>query len=103
MRVIFVSPDGSERSVSVPEGMSIMAVATSNGIDGIVGECGGNAMCATCHVYVSDERLKSLSEEEDELLEGTAEERTSESRLGCQIKLTGDLDGLRIRLPARQV
>ncbi|MGO7172065.1 2Fe-2S iron-sulfur cluster-binding protein [Rhizobium leguminosarum] len=103
MQIVFVLPDGTERGITVREGMSIMAAATSNGIGGIVGECGGNAMCATCHVYISDQRLPSVSEEEDELLEGTADERTLESRLGCQIRLTGDLDGLRVRLPGRQV
>lgn len=103
MEIIFVSPDGTERRVAAREGMNVMAAATSNGIAGIVGECGGNAMCATCHIYVSDDRLPPLSDEEDELLEGTADERTSESRLGCQIKMTSEFDGLRVRLPERQI
>ncbi|MBB5539152.1 2Fe-2S iron-sulfur cluster-binding protein [Rhizobium giardinii] len=103
MDIVFLSPDGSERRVVAREGMSIMAAATSNGIGGIVGECGGNAMCATCHIYVDDDRLPPLSPEEDELLEGTADERTEKSRLGCQIALTAEMDGLRVLLPEHQI
>jgi 2Fe-2S ferredoxin len=83
-----------------------MQIATGNGIDEIVAECGGNAMCATCHVYVDEgwiPRLVSMSEEEDELLSGVAAERLPNSRLSCQIKVTPELDGLIVRLPERQI
>lgn len=103
MEITFISHDGVERKIDIREGMTIMAAATSHGVSGIVGECGGNAMCATCHVYIEDDRLPLLSEMEEELLEGTAEPRMSESRLGCQILLTAELDGLRVRLPERQI
>lgn len=83
-----------------------MQVATQNGIDAIVAECGGNAMCATCHVYVDEAwlaRLPPMSDDEDALLDGAAADRLSTSRLSCQIKLTPELDGLVVRLPDRQV
>ncbi len=83
-----------------------MLAATSHGIDGILAECGGNAMCATCHVYVDESwlgRLPAMGSEEDALLDGAAAERRPTSRLSCQIKLTPDLDGLVLRLPDRQV
>jgi 2Fe-2S ferredoxin len=83
-----------------------MLAATKRGLDGIVAECGGNAMCATCHVYVDDQwiaRLAAVSDEEDALLDGTASERQPHSRLSCQIKITPELDGLVLRLPERQV
>ena len=83
-----------------------MQVATRNGLTGIVAECGGNAMCATCHVYVDENwigRLTPMSADEDALLDGAAAERLSNSRLSCQIKLADDLDGLVLRLPEKQI
>ncbi|TGD95278.1 2Fe-2S iron-sulfur cluster-binding protein [Methylobacterium nonmethylotrophicum] len=104
--ITFIRPDGGQRDLSVPEGTSLMQGATTQGLDGIVAECGGNAMCATCHVYVDEawtERLPPLFEDEDALLEGTAAERRPTSRLSCQVIATADLDGLVVRLPDRQV
>jgi ferredoxin, 2Fe-2S len=83
-----------------------MQAATRHGVDGIVAECGGNAMCATCHVYVDESwigRLTPMSADEDALLDGTAAERLSNSRLSCQIKLADALNGLVLRLPDKQI
>ena len=83
-----------------------MQGATGNGIDGIVAECGGNCMCATCHVYVEPAQLAllpAISAEEDALLHGTAAERLPNSRLSCQIRVTPDLDGPVVYLPDRQI
>ena len=106
-RITYVSFDGSRRSLDVSEGLSVMEIAVANGVDGIIGECGGMAMCATCHVYVDpswSERLPPMSSEEDELLDvGTACDRKSNSRLGCQLKMTAALDGLVVNLPEKQV
>jgi 2Fe-2S ferredoxin len=104
--VIFVHPNGKREAVDVAEGLTIMQAATGHGLEEILAECGGNAMCATCHVYVDGDqlgRLPKMSEEEDALLEGTASERLPNSRLGCQIKMTSGLDGLVVSLPERQV
>ena len=82
-----------------------MLAAASHGVDGILAECGGNAMCATCHVYVEGgwlDRLPVMTGEEDALLEGTASERLANSRLSCQIKVTPELEGLELHLPDRQ-
>jgi 2Fe-2S ferredoxin len=102
----FIHPDKRSESVAVTVGDSVMQVATGHGIDGIVAECGGNAMCATCHVYVDEgwlARLAAMSTEENELLDGVAAERRPNSRLSCQIKVTPELDGLVVRLPDRQI
>ena len=83
-----------------------MQAAIGHGVDGIVAECGGNCMCATCHVYVDADwlpRLPAMSEAEDALLDGTASERQPNSRLSCQISVTSALDGLLVNLPERQV
>lgn len=104
--VTYVNPDGSREDVDVAQGASVMQGAIRNGIEGIVAECGGNAMCATCHVYVDEDQLTLLpeiTEEEDALLDGTASERRPNSRLSCQIPVTAELDGLVVQLPERQV
>jgi ferredoxin, 2Fe-2S len=102
----FIHPDGRLQSVEANGGGSIMQLAVSHGIDEIVAECGGNAMCATCHVYVDDQwidRLPAISEAEDALLDGVAADRLPTSRLSCQIKVEAELDGLVLRMPERQV
>lgn len=104
--ITFVQPDNQSRSIDAKIGESAMQAATGNGIDEIVAECGGNAMCATCHVYVADDwigRLAPMNGDEDALLDGTAAERTAASRLSCQIVMIGELDGLVLRLPDKQI
>jgi 2Fe-2S ferredoxin len=104
--ITYIHASGETEELDVAVGMSVMQGATSHGIDGIVAECGGNAMCATCHVYVEAEhldRLPPITPDEDALLEGTASERRENSRLSCQIPVTADIDGLVVRLPERQV
>jgi 2Fe-2S ferredoxin len=100
-----IQSDGIRRELDAPEGASVMQVATGAGMQGIVGECGGSAMCATCHVYVDDawaHRLPAPLATELEMLECTASERLPTSRLSCQIKMTAALDGIVLRLPATQ-
>lgn len=103
--ITFIRPDGARRDLDVAEGASLMQGAVARGLDGIVAECGGSAMCATCHVYVDEAwagRLPPVSEDEDALLDGAAAERRPTSRLSCQVVATADLDGLVVRLPDRQ-
>ncbi|MCE0445513.1 (2Fe-2S)-binding protein [Streptomyces tricolor] len=79
-----------------------MRGAVVNGVDGIVGECGGGAMCATCHVYVDRGRpvtLPAVSDIEDELLHTTACPRRENSRLSCQLPVTDEIDGLVVDVP----
>lgn len=105
-KITYVHLDGRSEAFEVAEGMSVMQGATGNGVDGIVAECGGNCMCATCHVYVEPAQLAllpTMSEEEDALLDGAAAERHPNSRLSCQIKVGPVLDGLVVHLPDRQV
>jgi 2Fe-2S ferredoxin len=104
--IVFIHPDNRSESTDAVVGESAMQVATGNGIDEIVAECGGNAMCATCHVYVDENwigRLAAMGDEENALLDGVATERQPGSRLSCQIKIEQGLDGLVLRLPERQV
>jgi 2Fe-2S ferredoxin len=105
-RVIYQPHAGAPVEVQAPAGASARDVALAHGIAGIVGECGGQLMCASCHVYVEETFLALLpprSPEEDEMLDSTADERLPNSRLSCQIRLGEELDGLILRLPAEQL
>ena len=104
--ITYIQNDGTKVEIDVPVGKRVMQAALAAGVDGIVAECGGQAMCATCHVYVDDafaDAVPPVSEEEDEMLEDTVCERTTQSRLSCQIPMTDVLDGLVVRLPEAQV
>jgi ferredoxin, 2Fe-2S len=104
-KVIYQSHDGSTREVEVPVGATVMQGAVQNRVEGIIAECGGNCMCATCHVYVSEKflpLLEPVGDTEDAMLESTASERLPNSRLSCQIKVTGKLEGLLVVMPESQ-
>jgi len=103
--ITFIHPDNRSESVDAGDGASVMLAALTHGVDGIVAECGGNAVCATCHVYVDEAwtgKLPPVSDDEDALLDGTAAERRPNSRLSCQIQVQPALAGLVIRIPDRQ-
>lgn len=105
VKVTYVAADGTQTTVEGAAGASVMQTAVANDVDGIVGECGGAMMCATCHCYVDEawtDRTGPRHEGEDNMLEGAASEVTAASRLSCQIRLTPDLDGLVVRLPDEQ-
>jgi len=104
-KIHVIRADGSARDIDTPAGTSVMQAVTAAGEAGIVAECGGSAMCATCHVYVVEgwaARLPAPLPNELEMLECTASERGPTSRLSCQIKVSAELDGLVVRLPERQ-
>lgn len=105
--ITYHHPDGSEQTVTAGVGDRLMQTALKNGVPGIIGECGGQAMCATCHVYVRGPYLPSLpsiSEDEEEMLEVTAAERDDErSRLGCQIAVSEQLDHIEVDVPEEQI
>jgi ferredoxin, 2Fe-2S len=104
--ITYVHPDGAREVLDVPVGTSVMRAAILNGVDGIVAECGGEMMCATCHVYVDEpqlDRTPAQSDDEKAMLEFTASERRPNSRLSCQLVVTAEMDGLVVHLPETQV
>jgi ferredoxin, 2Fe-2S len=104
-RVTYIAQDGKETTIDIDVGTSVMQAAVLNGIDGIVAECGGSCMCATCHVYVREDQLSKvppLGEDEEAMLEGTASPRLANSRLSCQLVVTPQMDGLVVTLPETQ-
>lgn len=105
VNITYIEASGQSTSVELTEGWSLMQGATANGIDGILGECGGSCACATCHCYIQEDRLAELPpalEGELGMLENVASERRPNSRLACQIKATSGLDGLIVYLPVSQ-
>jgi len=103
--VSFTSPDGSVITIEAADGEKLMKVAKQNGVPGIVGACGGNLQCATCHVIVPSEHLAKLSPPEaDEQLKlaETAYPREENSRLSCQIIISDALDGLSVVVAPNQ-
>ena len=103
--ITYISPDGSTHTLDVPSGDSVMEGAIQNNVDGILAECGGALMCATCHVYVEPahlDRLVPIQDDEEEMLGTTAADRLSNSRLSCQLKVTPELEGLVVRTAPRQ-
>ncbi len=100
-KIVFVERDGTRREVEAPLGLSVLEVAHRHGID-IEGACEGSLACSTCHVIVDPEwydLLKEASEDEEDMLD-LAFNLTKTSRLGCQIVITEELDGLTVQLPA---
>ena len=100
-KMTFIEPDGSRREVDAPEGLSVLEIAHRNKID-LEGACEGSLACSTCHVVVSSEwysRLPEAAEDEEDMLD-LAFGLTQTSRLGCQIIMSKDLDGLEVSLPS---
>ena len=103
--ITFIESNGNSTTVNLKDGWSLMQGATANGIDGIIGECGGSCACATCHCYVDVERLgdlPALTDGEMAMLESVTATRRSNSRLACQIKVSAVLEGLIVHLPETQ-
>ncbi len=100
-KITFIERDGTRRELDVPVGLSVMEIAHQHDID-LEGACEGSLACSTCHVVVDAEdfdRLADPTEDEDDMLD-LAFGLTLTSRLGCQIIMTEELDGLTVTLPA---
>ena len=104
-KVIYIAADGTRHTVEAASGVSAMEAAVQNNVPGIDGDCGGNAACATCHVYVdpawADKAGSAAPGIEQDMLSLT-DGFMPNSRLACQIRLTDELDGLVLRMPAGQ-
>ena len=103
-KITFVQHDGKSQTVTAEAGMTVMEAAKKNLIDGIEAECGGACACATCHVYVEAawrDKVGKPADMEEDMLDFAFDVR-EESRLACQIKVTDALDGLVVKVPAKQ-
>ena len=101
--VYFVTLDGDTVAVDGDPGDIVMELARAEGIEGIDAECGGGCACATCHVHVDPDWMPIVgppSEIEQDMLAFNGEVAPT-SRLSCQIELTDELDGLRLKVVGR--
>lgn len=100
-KISFVHQDGAKQEIEAPVGLSVLEIAHQNNID-LEGACEGSLACSTCHIIVDPEWfevLPEVSEDEEDMLD-LAFGLTQTSRLGCQIIMTEELDGLVVKLPA---
>ena len=100
-KVTFIERNGTRRDFDVPVGLSLLEVAHKHGID-LEGACEGSLACSTCHVIVEPDwydLLPTATEDEEDMLD-LAFGLTQTSRLGCQIIMSEELDGLTVTLPS---
>lgn len=104
LNILFIEHDGTEHSVEVKPGGSVMLAAVTNGVPGIDADCGGSCSCATCHVYVKEEWLDKLAAASptEEAMLSLSGDRQANSRLSCQIPVSEELDGLVVTTPEFQ-
>jgi 2Fe-2S ferredoxin len=99
-KMVFIEKDGNRKEVDAPIGLSVMEIAHRHGVD-IEGACDGSLACSTCHVIVEAAwaaKLDEPSEDEEDMLD-LVFVLTETSRLGCQIVMSEELDGLTVALP----
>ena len=104
-KIVYIEANGTEHTLDVEPGLSVMEGAVRNNVRGIIAECGGACSCATCHVYVDEawlDKLQPKGDMEEALLDAVVDLQPN-SRLSCQLKVTEALDGLIVRMPAKQV
>jgi 2Fe-2S ferredoxin len=105
IRIRFISTDQSIQDIQAQSGQSLMKAAVDAGVKGIEADCGGTLTCATCHVMIDSpwaEKLPKPVADEIDMLDFAASPVEAGSRLSCQVRLTPELDGLVVRLPASQ-
>ena len=104
-KITYIEHNGTEHTVDLAEGLTIMEGAVNNGIPGIEGDCGGACACSTCHVYVDPawtDKVKEQEEMEVDMLDFAFEPKEN-SRLGCQLPVTAQMDGMIVRMPEKQL
>ena len=102
IKITLIQADGTERTLeNVHTGITLMEAARDAGVAGVLGDCGGGCMCATCHVYVDPEwreRVGPPNDVELGTMDLASNVRPEASRLSCQVVLTEELDGLKVHV-----
>lgn len=100
LRVTMTDVNGEARTFDdVADGTSLMELGKQNGVAGIMGDCGGGCACATCHVYVDPQWWDKVGAPDDiefAMLDMVADVMKDTSRLGCQIRMSAELDGIAV-------
>lgn len=105
-KITYIEFDGTEHVVDVAAGLTVMEGARDNGIPGIEADCGGACACSTCHVYVDAEWVEKLPAKdamEEDMLDFAFQPDPKRSRLTCQLKVSDDLEGLKVFMPEKQI
>lgn len=104
-KITFIEANGVEHEVEARNERSLMQAAVQNGVPGIDADCGGQCLCATCHVILDEQWYAKLGEpgEEEEVMLSPTPERTARSRLSCQIQVSDELEDIRVTLPEFQM
>ena len=103
-KITFVQADGSQSELEVSSGhQSVMEFALENGIGGIDADCGGSAVCGTCHCFVADPDMFGAVEPNEEAMLGLRPDRKRNSRLSCQLSLSDISADTTITLPEFQM
>ena len=101
-KINFITDNEKIVTIEAPEGISVLEVAHQNKIP-LEGACEGSLACSTCHVIVESEQyynnLPEASDDEEDMLD-LAFGLTHTSRLGCQIIVSKEIDGITLRLPS---
>lgn len=100
IKITVIDREGVEHAFEAPTdmGLNLMELCKANELP-VLGTCGGMALCSTCHVYVkSKHELPEMTEDEEAILDQAFFVDDDESRLGCQLKLRDELDGLVVQL-----
>ena len=103
-KITYIDSTGSQKTIDVANGLSVMEGAVQNNIPGIDADCGGGMACATCHVYVKEEWLNKLKKTENgerDMIDMAIEPKKN-SRLSCQLIVSDELDGLEVTTPLKQ-
>ena len=103
-KITYIEHNGTNHTVEVQNGLTVMEGAVQNNIPGIDADCGGSMACATCHVYVKEDwfdKINKKNEGEDDMLDQAYGPKKN-SRLSCQIIVSDDLDGLVVDMPEKQ-
>ncbi|MFA7585730.1 MAG: 2Fe-2S iron-sulfur cluster-binding protein [Novosphingobium sp.] len=100
LKVTMTDVKGVTRTIDTAgEGDNLMELAKANGVEGIFGDCGGGCSCATCHVYVDPAWMEKVGQPDDiefAMLDMVADVQRDNSRLGCQIRMRAELDGISV-------
>jgi 2Fe-2S ferredoxin len=101
-KVVFIEASGSRKEVEAPNGSTLLQVAHMHKVD-LEGACDHSLACATCHVIIDPQWFDILPEPKNDELDmlDLAPNLAKTSRLGCQIVMCEEYDGLTIRLPKK--
>eukprot|EP00397_Hematodinium_sp_SG-2012_P028380 GEMP01029874.1.p1 GENE.GEMP01029874.1~~GEMP01029874.1.p1 ORF type:complete len:129 (+),score=29.89 GEMP01029874.1:195-581(+) len=104
VRIVFVHPTGKKTQAVVPVGTSLLEAAHQFDVP-LEGACDSSMACSTCHIILPEKTFDCLPpacEDEEDMLD-LAPNLEVTSRLGCQVRVTKEMEGTEVRLPAATV